>query len=236
MKVLGIDTATKTCCVALIDGNKLMGEFILNNFQTHSERLMPLIDKLLDSLGIKIDEIEGIAVSRGPGAFTGLRIGIGTAQGLAMGNEIPLVGVSTLDALAYQRATLGYICPIMDAKKQELYTSLYYVNEKEIEQVWDYSIMKPKDLIAELNNDLTDRDIITFVGDGFSPYKEELLSDVVASVNYSTGDLELNRGFSIARLGLNKINVGEGCAPEELTPLYLRKSEAERKREEEDNG
>ncbi len=229
MKVLGIDTSTKACSVSIIDEQSLLGEFTLNNNRTHSERLMPLVHGLLSQLQLQVDNLDGIAVARGPGSFTGLRIGMGTAQGLAMGCDLPVIGVTTLDSLAQQRACNGYVCPVMDAKRRQLYTSLYWVENGFCERVWDYQVLSPEELIHKLNETLQCSDMLTFVGDGTAPYESVLFYDVEAKLNYTARELEVNRSITVAKLGRKHLQEGITTPPEELTPLYLRKSEAERK-------
>ncbi|OWZ84800.1 tRNA (adenosine(37)-N6)-threonylcarbamoyltransferase complex dimerization subunit type 1 TsaB [Natranaerobius trueperi] len=230
MKVLGIDTSTRTCSVALVESSTPIGEFTVHDKRTHSERLMPLIDSIFKNTGINPCDLSGIAVSKGPGSFTGLRIGIGTAQGLSMGYEIPLVGVSTLDALAFQRAKKGYVCPVMDAKRKEVYTSLYRVSEQKFERIWDYHVISPETLVNKLSENFKDNETITFTGDGVQVYEQKLKSQNF-NMDFTFKELETNRAFMVARLGLKSLLKGEGFSPHKISPMYLRKSEAERKRE-----
>ncbi|MGB4125250.1 MAG: tRNA (adenosine(37)-N6)-threonylcarbamoyltransferase complex dimerization subunit type 1 TsaB, partial [Dethiobacteria bacterium] len=124
--ILGIDTTTLACSVALLDDEALLAEFTLNIRKTHSERLMPLIDALLKESSIEREQLQAVAVAAGPGSFTGIRIGVSTARALAQGLAIPAVGVSTLQALAEAVPSPGaLICPLLDARRNELYSALY---------------------------------------------------------------------------------------------------------------
>ena len=124
--VLGIDTSARTGSVALCDGESLTGEFTLGMERQHSERLMPALDSLLAVSGVGMEDVELIAVARGPGPFTGLRVGITTAKALAYGLGVPAVGVPTLDAIAYgHRHSARDVCVLLDARKQEVYAARY---------------------------------------------------------------------------------------------------------------
>ena len=126
MKVLGIDTATMMGSIGLIDDEGAIAEYSLNIRATHSERLMPAIDRLLKDSGIMPKDIDGFAVSIGPGSFTGLRIGLATVKGFAMGCNKPVAAVSTLEALAFNLAYAEYlICPILDARRNEVYAAMF---------------------------------------------------------------------------------------------------------------
>lgn len=126
MRVLGLDSATLVAGVAVVDEKRVIMEGFLQTRRVHSERLLPLLDTWLREAELKLEHLDGIAVTSGPGSFTGLRIGISTAKGLAQVLGIPLVGVPTLDALALNLAgSAGLVCPILDARKGEIYTALY---------------------------------------------------------------------------------------------------------------
>lgn len=242
MKVLGIDTSTRACSVSLIcEYDGLLAEYTLRDKRTHSEKLLPLIDKILTDSKVKLDELSGIGVVNGPGSFTGLRIGLATAQGLSARNETPLVGIPSLDALAYARSTKGFICPVLDARKNEVYTSLYRGGRAGIKRLWEYRVISLKQLFYDLelesdkiklefNNNI--EETITFTGDGVNVFREELIENSPFLTEYTFQELEVNRAFAAARLGLNELKNGKMLKPHELTPMYIRKSEAEKKRKE----
>ena len=124
--ILGIDTITLACSVALLQDGVLLAEFTLNVKKTHSERLMPLVEKLLQESGVEREQLQAIAVAAGPGSFTGIRIGVATARALAQGLAIPAVGISTLEALAEGITAPGaLVCPLLDARRNQVYTALY---------------------------------------------------------------------------------------------------------------
>ncbi|KKL06136.1 hypothetical protein LCGC14_2599040 [marine sediment metagenome] len=165
MRILGIETSTMTGSVALMDEVRLIAEYTLNlprrskerrvgvsaslRKETHTSRLMSAIDKMLKDASLTIKDLNGIAVSLGPGSFTGLRIGIATAKGLAQGLNIPVVGIPTLDGLAFNLSCCqDLICPILDARKGEVYCALY----KNGKRLTKYIACKPGSLLKELKS------------------------------------------------------------------------------------
>ena len=126
MIILSIDSSTPIAGIAVADGEKLLGEVMINTKNTHSEKLMPMIERLLQELQLSVHQLDAIAVTQGPGSFTGLRIGMATAKGLVQGAGKKLIAVPTLDCLAYNLVHYpGMICPIMNAQKKQVYTALY---------------------------------------------------------------------------------------------------------------
>ena len=124
--MLALDTASPTGSVALVQGECLLGESLLNLKTTHSERLLGVVDRLLEGLGCTLDQLDALAVVRGPGSFTGLRVGMATAKGLALALELPLVGISSLAALAANAPFARMpVCALLDARKDEVYAGLY---------------------------------------------------------------------------------------------------------------
>lgn len=126
MPVLGIDTATAACTVALVEESRIIAEYTVNDKKSHSRRLMPIIDAVLKEAGLKGQDLEALAVSLGPGSFTGLRIGLATAKGLALAWGKPVLGIPTLDGLAHSLpGTPHVLCPLLQARKGEFYWALY---------------------------------------------------------------------------------------------------------------
>src|SRR6266478_6775542 len=152
MRVLAVETSTLAGGAALLDGELVVGEYALDVSATHSERLMGAIDRLLTDAGWSVRDLEGLAVSVGPGSFTGLRIGLSTVKGLALALSIPIVPVPTLDAMA---ALLPFaalpVCPVLDARKREVYASLYRWDGAGMHRVWEYLAIAPADLARRLD-------------------------------------------------------------------------------------
>ncbi|MCT4566337.1 MAG: tRNA (adenosine(37)-N6)-threonylcarbamoyltransferase complex dimerization subunit type 1 TsaB [Maledivibacter sp.] len=232
MKILAIDTSSLVASVAVMNEEKLFGEYTINSGLTHSQKLMPIIDQLLSSLELSMKDIELIAVSRGPGSFTGVRIGIATVKGLAHGWNIPVVGVSSLEGLAYNiKYGNDLICPIMDARRNQVYTGVYkWVNYNLIDIVKEAPLS-----IDELMDKLREREEkVIFLGDGLGRYKEDIITGLGEKALFAPSYVNMQKSSSIAQLAFDKINKGD-LKPEShlsIVPVYLRKSEAERQYEE----
>ncbi|MFV9647000.1 MAG: tRNA (adenosine(37)-N6)-threonylcarbamoyltransferase complex dimerization subunit type 1 TsaB, partial [Desulfobacterales bacterium] len=161
MKILAVDTAVKSCSVAIVDKESVLVEFTLGIEQTHSKHLMEMINTAIKLSGIIVSELDGFAVTRGPGSFTGLRIGISSIKGLAAATRKPLVGVSSLDALAMQCVFSQYlICPFLDARRGEVYFSRYRFNGDVLKKEIDEQVLPPGEAVCDIN------EACIFVGDG----------------------------------------------------------------------
>lgn len=222
MRVLGIETSTLVGGVALLDDETLVAEYTLNVALTHSERLLGILDQVLAAARSGLDEVDGLAVAVGPGSFTGLRIGLATAKGLAVATGKPLVGVPTLDALA---RTLPFarhpVCPILDAKKGEVYASLYRTDRGEIERLWEYLALAPEELCRRLDGP------VIFLGDGVAAFRELLERELGPAALFAPPGGRVPSAAAVAELGLRALLAGQAADPAALTPLYIRPSEAE---------
>lgn len=222
MRVVGIETSTLVGGIALLDDDTLVTEYTLNVAPTHSERLLAALDRTLAATRWGLDEVDGLAVAVGPGSFTGLRIGVATAKGLALATGKPLVGVPTLDALA---RTLPFarhpVCPILDAKKGEVYASLYRTDEGEVERLWGYLALTPGELCRRLDGP------VIFVGDGVAAFQELLARELGADALFAPPSRRLPSAAAVAELGLRALRAGQAHDPAALAPLYIRPSEAE---------
>ena len=223
MKILAIDTSALTATAAILSEDMLIAEVSTTTKLTHSQTIMPMIDELLKKVSLDITDIDLFACSEGPGSFTGLRIGIGTIKGLAYGLGKPVVGVSTLEALAHNiDVTDLIICPIMDARRGQVYNGLYRYNDDRLT-----CIEEPRALsIDELCKELTKKTI--FVGDGVNVHKEKIKELLGDKAVFASPQNLLQRAGSVAYAALNK----EAVSAEDLTAVYLRKPQAEREREE----
>lgn len=224
MRVLSIDTATEAASCAVLEDNKLLGEINFSFGKQHSVILMPMIDKLLSSLHMDIDSIDGFVSSKGPGSFTGLRIGMSTIKGLSFGANKPFISVSTLDALAYNLAySKGLICPILDALRNNVYTAFYTFEGEELKRISDYLVISIDELIDRVKHE----ESVYFIGDGTAKFKDILKSSVPSSY-FAPAHLNLARASSLGELGLKLLNSGIKEDLNTSTPIYLRKSQAER--------
>ena len=151
MKILGIDSSGIVASAAIADEKNIIAEFTINNKQTHSQTLLPMIDMVVKMSGVQLEEIDAIAVAAGPGSFTGLRIGSSTAKGLALALNKPIVSVPTLDGLAYRLAiSEGIICPIMDARRNQVYTAVYKMENGELKALSEQKAVDIHELFEEL--------------------------------------------------------------------------------------
>jgi tRNA threonylcarbamoyladenosine biosynthesis protein TsaB len=218
MRVLAVETSTLSGGAALLDGARVVGEYTLDVRVTHSERLMAAIDQLLSDAGWTARDLEGLAVTVGPGSFTGLRVGLSTVKGLALALAIPVAAVPTLDAMA---AMLPYaalpVCPVLDARKREVYASLYRWDGRGMRRQWEYLALAPDDLARRLDEP------VIVLGDG---------AEVISSPFARRVDPP-RRGPApavVGALGRARLALGDTVAVADLVPIYLRPSEAELKR------
>ncbi|MBK5243269.1 tRNA (adenosine(37)-N6)-threonylcarbamoyltransferase complex dimerization subunit type 1 TsaB [Clostridium sp.] len=229
MKILSLDSATESATCAILDDNRVLSEITFNCKKQHAQILLPIIDELFKNTGMSISDIDGFVASKGPGSFTGLRIGLATIKGLCQGSKKPFVTVSTLDSLAYNLAyTDGIICPILDALRDNVYTALYTFNDNKLNRISDYMNVSLDDLI----NILKEKNCTTsFVGDGALKFKERLLGQL-PNANYAPAHLNLAKASSLGELGLKSLLSGIDDDIYSSVPMYLRKPQAEREYEE----
>ena len=222
---MGIDTSTKFCNLSLIEDEDIIVEHAINDSRKkHSSILVPTIKDLLKTIDLKIEEINGIAVSIGPGSFTGLRIGLCVAKGLCYARSLPLLGIPTLDAMAFPLKEIPYlICPVLESKKDEIYDVVFRGGES-LQRIMDYKCEDIQSLLARLSP-LKEKKI--FLGDGIKNYRDIIKEKIGKDALFIDSQLNLSVATSIAFLGLNKIKKGEEDDISTLSPFYLRKSEAE---------
>ena len=226
MKILALDSSAVVATVALCEDDVLLGEMMLNNGNTHSETLLPMVEFLLSRFSLPADAIDAFAVSKGPGSFTGVRIGTATVKGLAFGTDIPCVGVSTLEALAYNLIGFdGLICPVMNARRKQVYTALFRASDGALTR------LSPDEAIAiaELDERLSAYDEpVRLVGDGYEITKELLRHPILPTPLR----LRPQSAYSVAQVARGLLSTGEAFPDTLLAPSYLRLSQAERERAE----
>ena len=232
MKILAIEASGSAASVALTEDNVLKAEFTLNHKMTHSQTLMPLKDEIKKYLELDMDDIDFVACSAGPGSFTGLRIGAATAKGIAMGINKPIVPVSTLAALAYNvYMTDAVICPIIDARRRQVYTGIYR---------WEFGkLVCDKEDGIELIDDILEMVEnyelpVIFVGDGILTYKN--LIESYEDFILAPASCNMQRAGSVASMAYELVQEEKYVDSGEFVPVYLRKSQAERELEEKMHG
>ncbi|CDF57508.1 tRNA (adenosine(37)-N6)-threonylcarbamoyltransferase complex dimerization subunit type 1 TsaB [Thermobrachium celere] len=228
MKVLAMDTSSSVATVSIVSDEKVEGEIYLNHKMQHSVILFPMIEKLLDITENKLDDIDIIAVSGGPGSFTGLRIGVAAAKGIVQGANKIFITVSSLEAMAYQQGDFeGVICPIMDALRDNVYTALYQFKEGELTNIMSIDALH----IDELLDKLEAYDRVLFCGDAVSIHIGRIKDRLKERAYFSTQNNMLPRASSIGEIALKKYRKGEVSDIYTFSPLYIRKSQAEREYE-----
>ena len=227
MKVLAIETSSLVVSVAVVEPKILIAEYVLNQERNHSEKMVPAIEMVMNDSREDIKNIDVFAVAHGPGSFTGLRIGVAAIKALAQASNRPAVGGSTLEGLAFNLAfAKGLICPIMDARRQQVYTSVYKWSEKGLTRLEEYMALPVRDLISLL--DKWDEPV-NFCGDGTLVYRDIIEKEMGNRAVFAPPTHALQRASSIAWLALEKALEGQVLKYWELKPFYLRKSQAEQK-------
>lgn len=228
MKILAIESSGMVASVAVLTDDVLQAEYTVNFRKTHSQTLLPMLDTMGAMVELQMDSVDAIAVSGGPGSFTGLRIGAATAKGLGLAVNKPLIAVPTVDSIAYNLYdTDGIICPMMDARRQQVYTGLYRFEEHRMITVMEQVPMGVDELIGILNDT---NEQVTFLGDGVPVYKEKILGQMRAPYSFAPAHLNRQRAGAVAALGMQYFAEGKTVSAEEFRPDYLRVSQAERER------
>ncbi len=229
MRILALDSSGLVASVAIVEEDQTLSEYTVNYKKTHSQTLLPMLDEVVRMLELDLGTIDAIAVSGGPGSFTGLRIGSATAKGLGLALGKPLIHVPTVDALAYNMyGAKGLICPIMDARRNQVYTGVYRFEES-FEVVDGQMAVDVQELI-ELLNKKGER--VIFSGDGVPVYKEQLTEGLKVPVSFAPAHMNRQRAASVGTLGMEYLKAGKMESAADHRPDYLRVSQAERERAE----
>jgi tRNA threonylcarbamoyladenosine biosynthesis protein TsaB len=222
MRILGIETATRTGSVAVVSESGVIAEYTLNIDLTHSERLMSTVDRVLKDTGIILGDLDGFAVSIGPGSFTGLRIGLSAVKGLALVTTKPVVAVPTLKALAWNLPQSKYlICALLDAKKKEVYAAIYRSGDDDLIQMMPESAISLKGLADRI------KDKTLFTGEGANLFRNDIRSIFGEWARFAPLSAMVPSAASVAEIGLMMLKSGEQVDPDSLTPMYIRRPEAE---------
>lgn len=227
MKILGIDSSSLVASAAIVTDDILTAEYTVNFKKTHSQTLLPMIDEIVSMTDTDLEEIDAIAVSGGPGSFTGLRIGSATAKGLGLALKKPLIHVPTVDALAYNLwEAADLVCPIMDAKRNQVYTGIYRMREG-LSIVKEQCPMDMRGLMEELNGL---GEPVIFLGDGVPVYEPVIRETAKVPFSFAPAHMNRQRAAAVAALGAVYYRQGRTETAAEHGPDYMRKSQAERER------
>ena len=223
MKILAIETSTLVGSIALIDDSQLLTEQQMEIKATYSDTLFPFIDRALRDVSISIHDIDGYVLAIGPGSFTALRIGLSTIKGLALATEKPIVGIPSLDGLAHNLCFSNLlICPVLDARKGEVYTAFYKRgNSNVLKKLTDYRVVDPKILLDEIEEE------VVFLGNGVEAYEDLMSSRLKEIAFFAPVHLKYPKASSIAQLALDKFENNEVMDCNVTSPIYVRKPEAE---------
>ena len=229
MRILALDSAGLVASVALVEEDNLIAEYTMNLKKTHSETLLPMIDAMISLTGIDLKDIDAIAVSAGPGSFTGLRIGSATAKGLGLALKKLLISVSTLEGMAYHfPESSKLICPLMDARRKQVYTGIYQFVNGSFTIVEDGSACAVDALIDKVN---ALGQSIVFLGDGVPVYQEILEEKLTVAHSYAPLHENRQRAAAVGARAFDLLKEGKTETAAEHAPVYFRKSQAERELE-----
>ena len=229
MKILGIDTSSMAASVAVIEDNKLICEYTINTKKTHSQKLMPMIENMLGLSDLNVREIDAIAVCEGPGSFTGLRIGMATAKAIAHVNDIPVIGVNSLEALAANMNLCDKkICSILDAQRNQVYTGRYQYEGTKLVEIKEIGIQQIDELLEELAQS---GEQWILVGEAVYKYEDKIRE--ISNIEIPAASNNVTKAGSLCSVAKVKFDEGKDifdCYT--VNPLYIRKSQAEEQYEE----
>lgn len=230
MKILGLDSSGIVASVAIVEDDVLIAEYTVNYKKTHSQTLLPMLDEIAKMTELDLNSIDAIAVAAGPGSFTGLRIGSATAKGLGLALKKPLIAIPTVEGLAYNLYDIpGLICPIMDARRKQVYTGIYRFTDHQLKVVEDQMAVSMETVIEKLNQY---GEAVTFLGDGVPVFHEFIAEKMTVPYSFAPAYVNKQRAAAVAALGEIYYRQGKTETAMEHVPDYLRVSQAERERAE----
>ena len=229
MRILALDSSGLVATVAIVEGDQTIAEYTVNYKKTHSQTLLPMLDEIVKMTEFDLSSIDAIAVAGGPGSFTGLRIGSATAKGLGLALDKPLIHVPTVDGMAYNLfGCTGLICPMMDARRNQVYTGIYRF-ENDFEVIDEQMAIAVPELIQKLN---AYGQKVTFLGDGVPVYAGQLEEGLTVPYSFAPAHVNRQSAAAVGALGMKYLAQGKTETAREHQPNYLRVSQAERERAE----
>ena len=227
MKIIAIDSSGLVATVAIADGETITAEYTVNYKKTHSQTLLPMLDEIRKMTQLDLETIDAIAIAAGPGSFTGLRIGSATAKGLGLALDKPIIEVPTVDALAMNLwGTPDVICPIMDARRNQVYTGFYDFDKNDRLNVIHEQFAEDIQTVTKMINDIGRP--VTFLGDGVPVYKDKIEDTATVPVRFAPPHMSRQRAGALAVLAGRYYEEGRVVSAAEHKPEYLRMSQAER--------
>lgn len=234
MKILALDSSGLVASVAVLEEESCIAEYTINYKKTHSQTLLPMLEEISNMIELELNTIDAIAVAAGPGSFTGLRIGSATAKGLGQALKKPIIGIPTVEGLAYNLyGTENVICPLMDARRNQTYTGLYEFEKKgekyELHIIKEQCAVALEEIIKEINK--LGREVI-FLGDGIPVFRSQIEAEVKVPFSFAPASCNRQRAAVVGTLAFQYMREGKWQWPKEHQPEYLRLSQAERERNE----
>lgn len=224
MLILAIDASTIAASAAILDEEKLHGEIYTDYKLKHSEKLLPLVDTLLNDLRMTMQQMDVFALSEGPGSFTGLRIEAATAKAFAHACDKPIIGVSTLEACAYfQGRFSGFICPILDAQQNSVYGALFENTNRALRRETADAAIPLMDLIDQIPSDSN----VLFCGDAVKKFHAQIVERISTHAFFANHSTMMPRASAVAEIALYKMQNGVSSDYKTFLPNYIRVSQAE---------
>ncbi len=228
MRILAIDSSGLVASVAILEDDSMLAEYTLNYKKTHSQTLLPMLDEIVKQMDFDMETIDAIAVSAGPGSFTGLRIGSATAKGLGLALKKPIIPVPTVDGLAYNLCGVKeVVCPLMDARRNQVYTGLYSFEENKMNTLIPQEAVAIEEIVKSVNEHGAP---VVFLGDGVPVQKAFLEEHVTVPYRFAPSHMARQRAGALGALAFQLYEAGIVEEAREHKPDYLRLSQAERER------
>lgn len=228
MKILGLDSSGLVASVAVVEEEKLLAEYTVNYKKTHSQTLLPMLDEIVKMIELNLEDIDAIAIAKGPGSFTGLRIGSATAKGLGLALGKPLIQIPTVDGLAYNLwGCRDLVCPLMDARRNQTYTGLYAFEDESMQVLEPQCAVGIDEIIEKINEK---NQPVVFLGDGVPVFREFIRENCSVPFSFAPAHLNKQRAGALAALATIYYREGRIQTAAEHRPDYLRLSQAERER------
>lgn len=228
MKILAVDSSGLVASVAVLEDDNLIAEYTVNYKKTHSQTLLPMLDEIVRMTETDLESVDAIAVAKGPGSFTGLRIGSATVKGLGFALKKPVIGIPTVEGLAMNLyGTDALICPLMDARRNQVYTGIYRFEKGKLEVVKEQVAVGIEDIVEALN--IIGKEVV-FLGDGVPVYKEIIEKNITVPYTFAPAHVNKQRASAVGVRALDYWADGIYSSADEFEPEYLRLSQAERER------
>ena len=230
MKILALDSSGLVASVAVAEEENLIGEYTVNYKKTHSQTLLPMLDEVAKMIELDLETVDAIAVAKGPGSFTGLRIGSATAKGLGLALDVPIVEIPTVDGLAYNLwGAKDLVCPLMDARRNQTYTGIYAFADGEMQVLEPQCAVDIAGIVEKINE--LQRAVV-FLGDGVPVFRDYIAEHVQVPYSFAPAHLNKQRAGAVAALAFRYLKAGKTVSAGQHQPDYLRLSQAERERKE----